>query len=124
MFVHLQGLGIIHPPCGKKALLLHMAPKANGEWQPCRNYRKLSLVSVPNLCLVLHIQVYATSLARATIFLSQLDPQVPSGSCPPQICAQNDYYYTLWFLFVLVNAIQALEFSKGSQLSLCTENPR
>lgn len=45
-----------------------MAPKANGEWLPCGNYRQLNLITVPEHYPVPHIQDFSAGLAKVQVF--------------------------------------------------------
>lgn len=71
-FDHLQQLGIIRPSSSPWASPLHMVRKANGEWRPCGDYRRLNLVSTPDRYPVPHIQDFSSQLSGAVIF-SKLD---------------------------------------------------
>eukprot|EP00117_Sycon_ciliatum_P001740 scpid86906/ scgid7273/ len=55
-FQHMKDLRIIRPSASPWALPLHVVPKQNGNWRPCGDYRQLNAKSVPDMCLMPHLQ--------------------------------------------------------------------
>ncbi|CAB4039476.1 Transposon Ty3-G Gag-Pol poly, partial [Paramuricea clavata] len=51
---------------------LHMVPKSNGDWRPCRNYRALNAATKPYRYPVPHVQDYSARPAGCKIF-SKID---------------------------------------------------
>jgi len=65
-------MGIIQPSTSQWAPPLHMVKKANGEWRPCDDYRKLNTITRSDRYPVPHVQDFATQLRASTIF-SKID---------------------------------------------------
>ena len=71
-FNKLLEMGIIRPSSSTWASPLHMVSKANGEWRPCGDYRRLNDVTTPDRYPIPHVQDFTSHLAGATIF-SKID---------------------------------------------------
>ena len=71
-FDQLLWLGIVHHSKSTFASPLHMAPKKDGTWRPCRDYRKLNKQTVPNRYPLPHIQDVVRDLDDCCIF-SKID---------------------------------------------------
>lgn len=67
-----------------------MALKANGEWQPCGDYRWLNLASVLDRYSIPHILDFTAGLARCSVFSkNQFSARIPPGPGPPRRCPQD-----------------------------------
>ncbi|KAG8173942.1 hypothetical protein JTE90_009288 [Oedothorax gibbosus] len=71
-FEYLMSVGIIRPSKSPWATPLHMVRKANGDWRPCGDYRRLNFVTVPDRYPVPHIQDCAQMFHNKNVF-STLD---------------------------------------------------
>ncbi|XP_075741287.1 uncharacterized protein LOC142790172 [Rhipicephalus microplus] len=72
-FAHMMELGIVRPSSSPYASPLHMVPEStNGDWRPCRDYRALNRVTMPDRYPVPHIHDMTSFLHGATIF-SKID---------------------------------------------------
>ena len=71
-FGNLLRLGIIQPSSSEWASPLHMTLKANGEWRPCGDYRKLNAITKPDRYPVPHMQDSISQLRGTTIY-SKID---------------------------------------------------
>ena len=71
-FDKLLDMGIIRPSASTWASPLHMVPKANDEWRPCGDYRRLNDITTADRYPIPHIQDFASNLAGTTIF-SKID---------------------------------------------------
>ena len=67
-FDQLLWLGIVRRSKSAFASPLHMAPKKDGTWRPCRDYRKLNEQTVPNCYSLPHIQDVGRDLDDCLIF--------------------------------------------------------
>ena len=71
-FNKLIDMGIIQPSSSTWASPLHMVSKANGEWRPCGDYRRLNDATTPDRYPIPHVQDFTSQLAGATTF-SKID---------------------------------------------------
>lgn len=71
-FEHMVEMGYCRPSKSEWASPLHMAPKKDGSWRPCGDYRKLNAQTVPDRYPVPNIQDATIGLEDCTIF-SKID---------------------------------------------------
>ena len=71
-FNELIRLGICRPSKSNYASPLHMAPKSNGDWRPCGDYRKLNSITTPDRYPVPNLKDFTSNLHGKKIF-SRID---------------------------------------------------
>lgn len=86
-FEFLMAQGIIRPSKSPWASPLHMVKKANGDWRPCGDYRRLNSITIPDRYPVPHIQDCTQICFNKSIFstldLAKAYHQIPIH--PPDI---------------------------------------
>jgi len=109
-------LGILRPSKSEWASPLHVAPKADGGWRPCGDFRHLNSVTVPDRYPLPHVQDFVTTLHGAKVF-SKIDlvrafHQIPLASDAVPKCAITTPFGLYEFLrmpFGLCNAAQTFQ---------------
>ena len=71
-FAQMEQMGIIRRSNSPWSCPLHVAPKADGGWRPCGDYRRLNTVTIDDRYPVPNIQDFTSNLAHKTIF-SKID---------------------------------------------------
>jgi hypothetical protein len=75
---------------------LQMMKKADGSWRPCRDFRRLNLVTEPDVYPLPNMLEFAAKAAGSTVF-SKIDLQkgVPSNPSQPRGCAEDGHHHPL-----------------------------
>ena len=71
-FSEMENQGIIRRSKSAWSSPLHMVPKADGTWRPCGDYRRLNLVTKPDMYPPPHMEDLSAKLSGMTVF-SKLD---------------------------------------------------
>ena len=71
-FMEMEKQGIVRRSKSAWSSPLHMVPKADGYWRPCGDYRRLNLVTTPDMYPPPHMEDLSAKLAGKTVF-SKLD---------------------------------------------------
>ena len=97
-FDRLLRLGIVRRSKSAFASPLHMAPKKDGMWHPCGDYRKLNEQTVPDRYPLPHIQDAIRDLDDCHIF-SKIDLEGLSPNSDGRGGYHEDgHYHAIWFV--------------------------
>ena len=115
-FRKMEEAGIIRRSDSPWASPLHMVPKPDGSWRPCRDYRRLNNVTKPDRYPLPNIRDFTNNLKQCTVF-SKLDlvkgyHQVPMNSediCKTAIVTPFGLFEFLSMPFGLKNAAQTFQ---------------
>ncbi len=67
-FAEMKRDSVIQRSTLPRASLLHMVPKKDGTWRPCGDFRRLNLVTEPNVYPLPNILDFADRLSGCTVF--------------------------------------------------------
>jgi hypothetical protein len=67
-FKRLESIGIVRRSKSPWASPLHMVPKKDGSWRPCGDYRRLNLMTTPDMYPLPNMQDLSNGLNGCTIF--------------------------------------------------------
>ena len=112
----MERLGIIRRSSSPWASPLHVVPKANGQFRPCGDYRKLNNATEADSYPLPHIQTFNERLTQCTIF-SKIDMvkgyhQIPMNEADVKktaICTPFGLFEFLRMPFGLKNSAQAFQ---------------
>ena len=71
-FAQMEEMGIVRRSNSPWSSPLHVAPKTDGSWRPCGDYRRLNTATIDDRYPIPHIQDFTSNLSNKTIF-SKID---------------------------------------------------
>ena len=71
-FMEMEKMGVCSKAASPWASPLHMTPKKDGTWRPCRDYRRLNLITEPDHYAMPNISDLTSSIGTSRVF-SKLD---------------------------------------------------
>ncbi len=96
-FRQLEADGIIQRSTSPWASPLHMVQKKDGTWRPCGDFRRLNVVTEPDVYPLPNMMDFAAKGSGLHCFFqSGFEEGLSPDSGQPCRCAQNRHHHTVW----------------------------